>query len=143
MKLSLYILLAAISMGISTQLHADDVKYRKASFQMIKYHFAPLGAMIKGKIPFDAATAKANADAVAKLSHFPLNGFKEKTITEKSTALPKIWDEWEKFEGGMSKFQAAAKNLSENTGSVKEMKPAFFAVAKNCKGCHKNYRTKK
>jgi len=143
MKPLIYILLAAFCMTSSVQLHADDVKYRKASFQMIKYHFAPLGAMVKGKVPFDAATAKANADALVKLSHFPINGFKEKSITEKSRALPEIWNDWAGFEGGMSKFQAEAKTLSDSTGSLAQMKPAFIATAKTCKGCHKNYRKKK
>jgi cytochrome c556 len=122
---------------------AKEVKYRKASFQMIKYHFGPLGAMVKGKKPFDAAIAKANAEAVAKLSHFPIYGFKTKSVTDKSTALPKIWDDFTGFEGKMGDFQKAAENLSNSTSSVDTMKPAFLAVAKTCKGCHDDYRKKK
>jgi len=124
-------------------LAEKQVKYRKASFQMIKYHFKPLGAMAKGKKPFDADKAKKNADAIATLSHFPINGFQTKSLTKDSTSLPKIWDNWADFEKEMVKFQETVMDLSNNTSSLEALKPAFAATAKTCKSCHKNYRKKK
>jgi cytochrome c556 len=43
----------------------------------------------------------------------------------------------------MDDFQKAAAKLSNSTGSLVEMKPAFLATAKTCKGCHDDYRKKK
>lgn len=120
-----------------------QVKYRKAAFQMIKYHFRYLGDMVKGKADFDAEKAKANADALAALSHYPIKGFQYESITEKSTSLPKIWDKESDFKEQMLSFQDAAKKLSQSTASINEMKPAFLDAAKTCKACHKAYRKKK
>ena len=149
MKTLLPCLIISASMAISTSVLADKkkakdaVEYRQAAFQMIKQHFGPLGAMVKGKIPFDADTAKNHADAVATLSHFPINGFKEKSLGNDSTALPKIWDDFVRFETKMTDFQEAASNLSNNTSSPDTLKAAFRETAKTCKGCHDNYRKKK
>ena len=37
----------------------DAVKYRKAAFTVMATHFGRLGAMVQGRIPFDAAVAVA------------------------------------------------------------------------------------
>ncbi len=162
MRTYIYSVLSIISMGVVLQAYAQpasdkpalqkegkkdtaaqEVKYRKASFQMIKYHFRPLGAMVKGKAPFNSATAKANADALVTLSQFPLNGFQSKSITDKSTSLPKIWEDWDGFTKEMTAFQKATENMSQNTSSLEALKTAFTETAKTCKSCHKNYRKKK
>lgn len=162
MRIYMYSMLSIISMSLALQAYgqstsdkpvlqktakqdtaAQEVKYRKASFQMIKYYFRPLGAMAKGKVPFDSTKAKLNADAVVTLSDFLLKGFQSKSLTDKSTSLPKIWDDWEGFNQEMQAFQKAAKNLSANTDSLGNFKTAFADTAKTCKSCHKGYRKKK
>lgn len=150
--------LISFIMALPVYVHANDhkktestkevekqVKYRKAAFQMIKFHWKPLAAMAKAKAkaPYDAKAAKRNADAVAALSHYPINGFQVKGLTEKSTALLKIWDEWSEFENEMNQFKESTQILSTQTATLETFKPAFADVAKTCKSCHKAFREKK
>lgn len=39
----------------------QDVGYRKSVYTVIGWNFKPIGAMIKGEVPFDAATVARHA----------------------------------------------------------------------------------
>jgi cytochrome c556 len=120
-----------------------NILYRQSAFTMVKYHFAPLGGMVKGKVPYDAAKATANAEAVAAISKLAINGFTMKSLSEKSEAKAEIWEDWLGFEKEMQAFEKAAANLAANAGDFNSMKAAFKETAKTCKSCHKGYRKKK
>ena len=49
----------------------DALKYRKASLTVMGTHFARMGAMVQGKVPFDAKSAADNAEIVANMAHLP------------------------------------------------------------------------
>ena len=57
-------------------------------------------------------------------------------------ALPAIWDNWEDFESRANQLITDADSLVDAaaSGSMDEIKPAFMAAAKNCKGCHDQYK---
>ena len=64
----------------------DAVKYRKAAFTVMGTHFGRIGAVVQGRVPYDAAAVAANADLVAVASRLPFAGFVEGTAgTEKGT----------------------------------------------------------
>jgi cytochrome c556 len=101
--------------------------------------------MVKGETPFDAGKAKSAMDTIhtnwaefAKL--FP----KGSETGGKTTAAPKIWQSFEDFEakGKQMAADAAAASAAAAQG-LEPFKAAFTAVAKNCKGCHQEYRIKK
>lgn len=121
----------------------DAVKYRKAAFTVMATHFGRIGAMVQGKVPFDAAAASANADIVATLSHLPFGGFADGTAgTEKGMAKASIWTERAKFDEAAKKMQDEAAKLATvaRGGNLDQIKVAFGAVGQTCKACHDNYR---
>ena len=120
----------------------DAVKYRKAAFRLISHNFADMGAMMKGKKPFNANVFSARADNVAALSHLPLEGFIKNSNISDSKAKDDIWGNKADFETKMQKFQVDTANLARiaASGDQKAIKSAFGQTAKNCKSCHKNYK---
>ncbi len=103
------------------------------------------GDMLKGAVPFDAATANkilANYAAAAKAfpTHFPASS---KTGGE-TEASPAIWTMAADWKIATDKFQkdtaaAAAMTVTDAASFGK----AFGMVTANCKSCHEGFRIKK
>jgi cytochrome c556 len=140
---------AALALGMATALPAaaqfqrpgDAVKYRQGGFAVMGHHFARIGAMAQGRVPFDAAAAQANADIVATLAALPFNGFIDGTA-DNSRAKPVIWSQRSQFDGlardmqeEVLKLQAAAR-----TGDLALLRASFGSAAASCKACHDTYR---
>jgi len=123
----------------------DAIKYRQSALSVMGTHFGRIGAMVQGKVPYDAKAAIADANIVLVMSKLPYVAFVEGSDKGGNTkAKPEIWKE-------MDKFQAAAKDLQEQavkldaaakTGNLDTLKVAFGDTGKACKACHDNYREK-
>ena len=121
----------------------DAVKYRKAAFTLVGAHFARIGAMAQGRVPFDGAAAAANADLVVALSNLPYAGFLEGTHnTDKGGPKASIWTERAKFDEGAKKMQDEVTKLAAaaRTNNLDNVKAAFGNAANTCKSCHDSYR---
>lgn len=119
----------------------DAVKYRKAAFTVMAAHFGRLGAMAQGRVPFDAAAAKANADIVAQMAALPFAGFVEGTAgTAKGTPKASVWSERAKFDAGATKMREETAKLAAAAGTLDGLKAAFGGAAGTCKNCHDNFR---
>ena len=144
------LVLAAAAAGVLTALPAaaqfakpeDAIKYRRAAFTVMGTHFARLGAMANGRIPFDAKAASDNAELVAIASHLPFTAFGNGTDLGETRAKPDIWSENDKFRAAASKMQdeVAKLNAAAKTGSLDKLKAAFGDAARSCKACHDSYR---
>lgn len=144
------VLAAAAAVGFATALPAaaqfqkpeDAIKYRKAVMTLMANHVGRLGAMASGRVPFDAATAQANAELVATLSKLPFAGFVEGSATGDTRAKPEIWTEADKFKAAQSKMQedVAKLNVAAKAGNLDQIKAAFGETGKSCKACHDSYR---
>ncbi|CAA6805621.1 MAG: Cytochrome c556 [uncultured Thiotrichaceae bacterium] len=156
MKLSRTLLTIALTsvFALTATAHADRedkspegqaAKYRHSTFTMIRYHFGPMGEMIKGKSDYDKDTFAKNADALATLAALTENGFEVDGITKGSRAKKDIWENKDKFDAGMKVFveNTAALATAAKSGDMASIKPVFAKVADNCKQCHKSYRAKK
>ncbi|MFC5497143.1 c-type cytochrome [Caenimonas terrae] len=121
----------------------DAVKYRQSALFIMSQHFGRIGAMVNGRVPYDAAAAVQNAEIVAEMSKLPWAGFGPGTDKVTPTrAKPEVWTEQAKFKehneklvGETAKLLAAAK-----TNSLDNLKVAFGSTANTCKGCHDVYR---
>lgn len=131
---------------------ADDTKaqkkaaeYRDSTFDMIGYHVGQLGAMVKGKVDFDAATYTKNAEAVAALSMLAPVGFEVEGVAKGSRAKASIWENKADFDEKLKALQTGAAALVEaaKSGDEEKAKAAFGGVGKTCKACHSEYRGKK
>ena len=122
----------------------DAIKYRQSGMSLIGTHFGRLGAMVNGRVPFDAKVAAENADVVAYVSKLPFAGFVEGTDKGNTKAKAEIWTEGDKFKAGATKMQEEAARLSAAAkgGDPQQIKAAFGEAAKSCKACHDSYREK-
>lgn len=76
----------------------DLVKQRKAALTLTAKYFGPIGAMVQGKAPYDAAVVTRNAGYLEALSKMPWDGFQASTSEVKDTrAKPEIYKEMDKF----------------------------------------------
>jgi len=135
--------LTALPAAAQFQKPEDAVKYRKAGFTVMGTHFARIGAMAQGRVPFDGAAAAANADIVVTLSKLPFAGFVEGTGgTEKGMPNAKVWSEKAKFDAAGKKMQDEVVKLAAaaKTNNLDQLKSAFGAAAGTCKACHDDFR---
>ncbi|WGZ92815.1 MAG: cytochrome c [Candidatus Thiothrix putei] len=146
---TLAIAIAAIGFAVVTNVMADEkspaeaaIDYRQGAFTMIKHHFGPMGAMVKGEMEFNAAEFAKNADAVAALSKFPANGFIAGSYEGETEAKPEIELNADDFKKKMETFQVEAAALAEvaKGGDIAAIKPQFGKVGESCKACHKEYK---
>lgn len=123
----------------------DAIKYRQSSFSVLGHHFGRLGAMVNGKVAFDAKAAQENADIVAMMAKLPAAGFGAGTDHGAPTkAKPEIWTEQAKFKEHADKMETETAKLAvaARTGQLDTLKAAFGDAAKTCKACHDAYRNK-
>jgi len=143
-KLAIASLAGTLLLG-AVNVQADDIEdaieYRQGIFTAMKWYFGPMGAMVKGDMPYDQAEFTRRAEQFAKLTPMAEEGFVEGSA-EGSEALPEIWEDMDTFSAGFDKLETAANALvaASKTGDMGQIKPAFGEVAKSCKGCHDNFR---
>lgn len=135
-------MLAALPAAAQFQKPEDAIKYRQAAFTVMGSHFGRLGAMVQGKVPFDAKVAQENADLVATMSMLPFKAFGPGTDLGETDAKPEIWAQTDKFQAAAKTMQdnAAKLNTAAKTGDLAQIKAAFGVTGKSCKACHDNYR---
>ena len=142
MKLAL-IAIAALAV---TSAHAqfrkpeDAVKYRQSVMYVMGTSFySRIGAMVNGRIPYDAKVAQDHADVVVMMSKLPWPAFTPDTNgIGRTDAKPSLWNELprfnelrEKMQGEVVKLQAASR-----TGDLEALRAAYKATGAACKSCH-------
>jgi cytochrome c556 len=148
MNKKMSLILAAVFTAVALPAYAqfakpeDAVKYRKASLTVMGTHFGRVGAMINGRVPFDAKVAAENIELVADLAKLPWPAFGEGTNKGDTRAKPEIWKEAGKFKEASDKFQAETLKLqaAAKTGNLDTLKTAFGATGASCKACHDTFR---
>jgi cytochrome c556 len=138
-------LAAALPAAAQFQKPEDAIKYRQSAMFVLGQHFGRLGAMANGKVPFDAASAQANAEVVLAMSKLPFVGFGEGTDKGGNTkAKAEIWTKKADFDSKGKSMQDEIVKLaaSAKTGNLDQIKAAFDGAGKSCKACHDDYREK-
>jgi len=158
MKITKIMLIAIVTslFAFAATAHADKkdkspegkaAKYRHNTFNMVGYHFGPMGGMMKGKIDFNKDVFAKNAEALALLAYLAPNGFalESKGKVKGSRAKKDIWENKAEFDKVMKGFtdSTAALAKASKSGDMAAIKPVFANVADSCKTCHKKYRAKK
>ncbi|MGB2130072.1 MAG: c-type cytochrome [Marinobacterium sp.] len=120
----------------------DAIDYRQGVFSAMAWHFGTMGAMVKGKMDYNADDFARRADIVAQLSKLPHEGFIPGSYTGETDALPAIEENWDKFEGGLNTLVEKTDALAvvAKSGDMDQIRPAFGEVGKTCKGCHDNFK---
>lgn len=146
MKLPALALLLALAPAAQAFDNKDDaIHYRQSVFTLVAAHFGEMGAMVKGKVPFDEATFLYRAKSLAALSKMPLEGFLYPGSDKgKTKAKEAVWQNMDEFKKHLTHFQNDAANLEKaaETGQMDVIKPAFLTTAKNCKACHSDFKNR-
>lgn len=120
------------------------INARQAVFTLISSNQGPLGAMIRGRAPFDAEVATKNLTRISQLSLMITDTFALDTRSSEieTDALDSIWDNMDDF---ASKAEALT-NLADSTlaalaaGDEDEAKKILSGLGRTCGGCHDDYR---
>ena len=140
---------AALQKTTSEKVAPEGIKpervihYRQSAMAMIGWNFAPLGTMVKGKVPFDAKEFSRRADRLEFLGPQLLEGFAKGSDSGAETdAKAEIWTDFEDCQVKLNDYINESKKLAEvaRNGSEAEMKEQFRKTAESCKGCHDKYR---
>ena len=131
--------------GAADQKPEDVVQYRQSVYTIIGWNFKPIGAMVKGEVPFDAAAVARHAQYIEMMSKAAPEGFSKGTgpdVVKDTEAKPEIWTKATEFASKMKDFQQAAAKLTEvaKGGDEKAIKAQFGKTAETCKACHKEFR---
>lgn len=120
----------------------DAIKYRKSVMTVQAAHLGRIGAMVNGRMPYDAKVVADNAAIVETMSKLPWVAFGPGTDKGETRALPAIWTEQAKFKESADKMQSEVAKLSAaaKTGNLDAVKTAFGAAGETCKACHDGFR---
>ena len=132
-------LLASFSAQAQFAKPEDAIKYRQSALSVMGAHTGRLGAMVAGRVPFDAKAAQDNADIIATMAKLPWQGFGAGTeggkVKPAALSDPKFKAGWEKLAGDATRLEAASKS-----GNLEQIKASFATYAGNCKVCHDEFR---
>lgn len=145
---------AVLSSGLAPSFAADatdkTVKARRAYFQVVLSNAGPLFGMLKGKVAYDAATAKTfanNLKLVGQMNDAHLwrkgSGNDNPALKGQTRALPEIWAAGSDIGKKYAAFGDATAKLASVAGDGKDAFVAQMkAVGATCAACHKAYRAK-
>jgi cytochrome c556 len=124
----------------------DAIKYRQSAMFIIGQNAGRVGAMVQGKVPFDAKVAADSAATMEFAAKLPWGAFGEGTEkgANPTRAKPEIWTDKAKFAELAEKLQVETAKLSTaaKTGSLDNIKAAMGGVGGACKSCHDAFRSK-
>lgn len=139
-------LAASLPAAAQFQKPEDAIKYRQSALTVMATHFGRIGAMVQGRVPFDAKVAADNMVIVSDMAKLPFVAFGEGTDKGMpNRSKPEIWKDAAKFKAAGEKMQAEVAKLDAavKTGNLDAIKAAFGPVGGSCKACHDDFRAEK
>lgn len=140
---------AALAMSPLALSHLDEDEfhqsYRQSYFALLGANFGPIGAMMKGEMPWNQEQLQGfTDDLVAVTSLDLLRGFPEGSERGTTRAKPGIWENKDDFASKFDDLRAEAATLQTTVaggdrGAIAEQ---VGAVGKSCKACHDEYQSK-
>ncbi|MBS0418446.1 MAG: cytochrome c [Proteobacteria bacterium] len=122
------------------------VEIRQGLFNVQGFAFGPVGAMLKGAAPVDAALVQKEAARVQMTSSMITEVFKLDTrkFQTRTKAKDKIWTDQQDFAQKANDLHEAAVVLeaAARKGDKSGILDAAGKVGNACKACHDEYREK-
>jgi cytochrome c556 len=132
-------LVVTLSGAAAAVFAADAIHDRQEAMEAVGDSMKALGAIARGKAPFDAEAVKTNATIIADNLKKASELFPEGSGGEKSKAKPEVWSDAAGFEKIMKEAHAAAVAL-QSVSEEEAFGPALGALGSSCKSCHDKYR---
>ncbi len=142
---------AAVGLATSIQVlaHLDDKEpmqsYRQSYFTLLAMNFGPIGAMVKGEMPWDDAKLTVFANELGALASMDVSrAFGPGTDKGTTRAKPEIWQNQEDFKVKLTNMREALAGLqvAAGSGDKKIVAQAVGDAGKSCKACHDEYKAK-
>ncbi len=137
---------AATTAAADEELEAAQaaIELRQAPMKLLGWNMGPLGGMLRGSAPFDAAVVETNTARMAVIAPMIPGVFSQdvRSFDLETRALPSIWDNKDDFDSkAMALAEAAmAASAAAATGDEAATMMALGAVGQACGGCHDDYR---
>ncbi len=125
----------------------DEIDARQGYYQMVKFNFGVLGAMVKGKKDYDAEAATTAANNILTLSKLNNSMLwpkgSDNSQLDNTNAKPEIWENFADVKEKQGNWVAAVEKLASEAGNGPDaLKKSFGPVGKSCKSCHNDYKAK-
>lgn len=140
---------AGLAMSFQASSHMDKDEpmqsYRQSYFTLLAMNFGPIGAMVKGEMPWDDAMLQTFANELAALGSMDVSrAFAPGTDKGTTRAKPEIWENTDDFKAKLSDMREAVTALQPvaASGDKKAIAQAVGAAGKSCKSCHDEYKAK-
>lgn len=136
---------ASVSTLAADKPFEKEINARQSFMQVVAFNMGILGAMAKGKVPFDSAAADAAANNIYSASMmnnaamWPMGSDNSNPeLKDMTDALPYSWENYADVSEKHQAWVDASKALAANAGtSLAELRKTIGPVGKSCKGCHK------
>ncbi|MEQ8801948.1 c-type cytochrome [Haliea sp.] len=139
---------AALAISPLALSHLDEDEfhqsYRQSYFALLGANFGPIGAMVKGEMPWNQEQMQEFADDLAAVSTLNiLRGFPEGSEQGTTRAQPEIWENLNDFASKFDDLTAAAETLQSTVagGDRGAIAQQVGAVGQACKACHDEYKS--
>ncbi|MFQ5623645.1 MAG: c-type cytochrome [Paracoccaceae bacterium] len=124
------------------------VNARQSLMRLYVFNIGTLGAMAKGAIDYDAATASAAAENLRKLASINQQGFwpqgsSTAELGDKTRARPEIWSTFPAIMDKVNGLADATTALAASAGTLDGLRAGIGGVGKACGACHKEFRVKR
>lgn len=137
----------ALSFQVSSHMDKDEPRqsYRQSYFTLVAMNFGPIGAMVKGEMPWDDAMIKTFSDELAALGSMDVSrAFAPGSEKGTTRAKPGIWENPDDFKAKLGDMRTATATLQQAvaSGDKKAIAEATGTTGKACKSCHDEYKAK-
>ncbi len=145
------VMVAAASSALAQDLSEDQAKKitetRQGVLKVVGWSIGPMGAMVRGVIPWNQEVFAERAQRIAWMSTMLPDAFAPDTsaFDLDTEALPVIWEQHQRFETLAGNLQASASRLAEVAagGDEAASREAFGAMVDDCRACHDDFREDK
>ena len=123
----------------------DAIMYRQSVMTIIGHHMGQMGAVVTGKKPYEKQEFSHNASVIQMLSTLPWEAFMAPGSVKGKTKLKSLaLREKDKFMAKAKTFETEIQKLVKvaNGNDFNAVRSQFGEVAKSCKSCHQDYRSK-
>ncbi|MEV8465540.1 cytochrome c [Fluviibacterium sp. DFM31] len=119
------------------------IKQRMEVMKSMNGSIGILIKMTKGEMAFDAEEAQAAAANIAETAAEVPALFEAEEMSEKSRALPAIWQNYEDFSNKADALRVAAETAATQIDAHDDLGPAVSNIGGACTACHKVNRAER
>jgi cytochrome c556 len=135
---------SVLALGIVAAFAQNDpIAARKALMKKMGTASGEMTKVMKGEAPFDLALVQANLKVFAESAKQASSLFPDTSKAGDTAALPKVWETKADFDAKFAKLADDATAAAAKIKDEASFKTVYPDVAKDCGGCHQDYRARK